>query len=514
MKTILLSILYCVFVAVNISAQTTAFTYQGSLRDGASPANGNYDFQFWLYDAVTGGTILGSGIGKPNVAVVNGIFSVTLDFGSQFSGADRFLEIRVRQAGQPTYTFLAPRQPVNSAPYSVTSLNANPLPGSSNYIQNTTGTPQVANFNLTGSGLMSGSLGLGTLSPQTKLEVFTPTSNYGFSHTDGTTRMSTFVGPGSFGTAGGWLGTVSNHPMFFFSNNVGPQMTLATNGSVGIGTTTPGPKLEVQNGAGNAIFGSSSAANGVGVYGSSFSGTGVVGETSSGLAGLFNGPMTTTGNVGIGLNGGIAPDRLTIRTATSNYGLVHTDGTVSVGSFVGGSTGGGWYGTKSNHSLSFFTNNNPASMTIGTDGVVSVFFMAPGGGSPLCRNGFAIAFCSSSLRYKTNIAQFSEGMSFVNKLRPISFDWKKDGEKDIGFGAEDIEKIDSRFVTYNYEGQVEGVKYDRLSVAFVNALKEQQEQIETLQKTNVQQQQQIEKQQAFIESLEKRLEQLEKKDRP
>ncbi len=51
----------------------------------------------------------------------------------------------------------------------------------------------------------------------------------------------------------------------------------------------------------------------------------------------------------------------------------------------------------------------------------------------------------------------------------ISFDWKDGGMKDVGFGAEDIAKIDSLLVNYNDKGQVEGVKYDRISVAFVNA---------------------------------------------
>ncbi|MGE3467887.1 MAG: hypothetical protein AB7J13_13265, partial [Pyrinomonadaceae bacterium] len=60
-------------------------------------------------------------------------------------------------------------------------------------------------------------------------------------------------------------------------------------------------------------------------------------------------------------------------------------------------------------------------------------------------------------------------MSFINKLRPISFDWNDRGMKDVEFGAEDIAEIDDRFVTYNDKGEVEGVKYDRLSVAFVNA---------------------------------------------
>lgn len=407
-------------------SQTTVFTFQGSLKDAGVQANGNYDFQFALFDAVSGGTQLGFTLAMPSVAVTNGVYSVRLDFGSQFPGANRYLEIRVRQTGQPGFTFLTPRQPVDSAPYSVRSLNAGTADNANNasqlgglapsqFLQNTTGTPQSFNFNITGSGLMSGSLGLGTLSPQTKLEVFTPTSNYGFSHTDGTSRLSTFVGPGSFGTAGGWLGTVSNHPLFFFTNNTSPRLTIGTDGNVGVGTATPQSKFEVQ-------------------------------------------------------------------TATTSYGLTHTDGTVTVGSFVGGGTGGGYFGTKSNHSFSLFANNNPASLTVNTDGTVSIIFMASGGGAALCRNGFAISFCSSSLRYKTNIGQYSEGMSFINKLHPISFDWKKNGEKDIGFGAEDIEKVDPRFVTYNYEGQVEGVKYDRLSVAFVNAFKEQQTQIETQQK--------------------------------
>ena len=89
----------------------------------------------------------------------------------------------------------------------------------------------------------------------------------------------------------------------------------------------------------------------------------------------------------------------------------------------------------------------------------------------------------------------------VNRLRPITFDWKAGGTKDVGFGAEDIAAIDPRFVTYNPAGEVEGVKYDRLSVAFVNAFKEQQVQIKKQQAVIVLQQKQIDKQQAQIEAL-------------
>ncbi len=67
---------------------------------------------------------------------------------------------------------------------------------------------------------------------------------------------------------------------------------------------------------------------------------------------------------------------------------------------------------------------------------------------------------------------------------------------DLGLGAEDVEKIEPLLVTYNKDGQVEGVKYDRLGVVLLNAVKEQQTQIE-------QQQQQIKQQQVLINGLRK-----------
>ena len=53
---LLLSLL---FLTAAVNAQSTEFTYQGRLLSGTLPANGNYDFSFSLFDAVTGGTQLG-----------------------------------------------------------------------------------------------------------------------------------------------------------------------------------------------------------------------------------------------------------------------------------------------------------------------------------------------------------------------------------------------------------------------------------------------------------------------
>jgi len=57
-------------MSVATSAQTTAFNYQGSLRDGAHLANGNYDFEFALFDSLAAGTQPGSTLTRSTVAVV------------------------------------------------------------------------------------------------------------------------------------------------------------------------------------------------------------------------------------------------------------------------------------------------------------------------------------------------------------------------------------------------------------------------------------------------------------
>ena len=91
---------------------------------------------------------------------------------------------------------------------------------------------------------------------------------------------------------------------------------------------------------------------------------------------------------------------------------------------------------------------------------------------------FQFTFCSSSLRYKTNIKPYGGGLSVVAKLQPITFNWKKGGTPDFGLGAEDVAKAEPLLVTHNEKGEIEGVKYDRVVVVLLNAVKEQQAQIE------------------------------------
>ena len=106
-------------------AQTTQFIYQGKLADSGSPASGQYDFQFKLFDTATVGTGVQQGgpVTVSNVTVTAGILTVQLDFGAGVfpAAGNRFLEIAVKQTSGSSFTTLSPRQPVTANPYAIRS---------------------------------------------------------------------------------------------------------------------------------------------------------------------------------------------------------------------------------------------------------------------------------------------------------------------------------------------------------------------------------------------------------
>jgi hypothetical protein len=239
----------------------------------------------------------------------------------------------------------------------------------------------------------------------------------------------------------------------------------------------------------NTLFGSYNTALGAGIeFSENLENATAIGararvdKSNSLVLGGISGINDALGDTNVGIGTTTPNFRLTIKTPTSNYGWVHTDGTITVGSYVGGAGNGGYIGTRSNHSLHFFANDGPASLTIETSGIVRINTLGTAGSTSVCRNASnQISTCSSSLRYKTNIQPFIGGLSVLNRLRPITFDWKQGGMHDLGFGAEDIAAVEPLLVTRDDKGVVEGVKYDRITAVLVNAIKEQQEQIKRQQ---------------------------------
>jgi hypothetical protein len=105
--------------------QGTAFTYQGRLDYGGVPASGIYDLRFAVNDSLNGGNVRGL-LTNSAVAVSNGLFTTTLDFGlGVFNGGPRWLELAVRSNGSAAaFTPLNPRQAITATPYAIQAANA------------------------------------------------------------------------------------------------------------------------------------------------------------------------------------------------------------------------------------------------------------------------------------------------------------------------------------------------------------------------------------------------------
>jgi hypothetical protein len=287
-----------------VAAQPTplddTFTFQGVLREGGVPAEGGYDFECLLFDRAVGGNQVGLLLVAPNVDVVNGVFTIDLDFGiGAFNGSNRFLELRVRPTGAGVYTPLLPRQPIFAAPYSLFAKTASisgtygnqvSFTNASNaFTGNGSGLTQlnagnVATGNLSALRMPTGGtwspssllnvdsgtlaldptlnrVGIGTTTPQSLLEVASTSTFATIIGADtGTGSAGRFVGPDNNGSTSAFRVESGSQILLmdgneidsldegglFLNFNVDSDVLLASGGGhVGIGNTTPVASLTV-----------------------------------------------------------------------------------------------------------------------------------------------------------------------------------------------------------------------------------------------------------------------------
>lgn len=447
----LLSLL--LFGASATFAQGTSFTYQGRLTDGGMPANGSYDLQFTLWDAPIGGTQQPQPspvtVTRSGVAVNGGIFTVQLDFSvNAFPGADRFLEIGVRVAGSGNpFTVLAPRQQISSTPYAIRTLSA----GNADALSSAcSACVQDSQINSVSGSKVNGTIpvasvpgGSGNYIQNNSLPVF-QAANFsisGFGHVglglsvDALSSNSGAVNPG-LNLGGGGEGIVSkrtsggNQFGLDFYTNSASRMSITNSGNVGIGTSNP---------------------DGVQVNAS-------VSETARGV-----------NNVRLGINNGTPRAIFEAAGSATQWEIDNSNGTFRV------FTPGVPRLTMNTGVLNVGTNT--LAMDLVVWGGISVGSLAGPGSQQLCLNFTFLAPCSSSIRYKTNISTFGVGLNLVRRLRPVTFRWKENGQADLGLIAEEVNSIEPSLVTHNAKGQIEGVKYDKLTVVLINSIKEQQAQI-------------------------------------
>lgn len=125
MGLVLGALLFGLPLIVGAQGPDTTFTYQGRLLQSGQYLDGvTCDFRFGLYTAPSGGSPLGTTQIVSGVPVTNGYFTADLDFGDQFDGGERYLQVAVRCPPDASYTTLSGRVRLNASPYALYARNA------------------------------------------------------------------------------------------------------------------------------------------------------------------------------------------------------------------------------------------------------------------------------------------------------------------------------------------------------------------------------------------------------
>lgn len=406
-------------------SSTSAFTYQGRLNDTNGPVQGDVQLRYRLYDAQTGGTQIGPARVSTEAAV-DGIFSTLLDFGpTAFTGgATRWLELSVGG------TVLTPRQPVTGTPLAQEARHALAADSATNS-NNTRGIDVTADgrVGINGSAVAGALLNVtgglrSEVDQQQTTSVTTPFNvNIWQSFTAGVTGGFTGVAIRN-GVGQGWSATLSIYA------GTGTGGTLLASQPVVVPNGNFPPAITINNP-----------------------------------------PMLTAGQVyTFSFSNAVGANPIRCDAGTN----VYAGGVCSVSNIFDL-----WFQTYMSRPGSILYTGSNGRVGINTAAPTQALEVA----GNILANNVAVP---SSIRFKDRVYPLDDALANLLKLSGVRFDWKPEYAAqrgfthDLGFVAEDVEKVFPEVVMHDAAGNVTGMDYSRLTAVAVQAIKQQQAVIDSL----------------------------------
>jgi len=259
------------------------------------------------------------------------------------------------------------------------------------------------------------------------------------------------------------------------------RMTIREDGNVGIGTTGPSHKLQVDsNGSSNSVIRINANDN----RGASRYALDIVDNDTNSRGSVristTSGPsLTTTGNVGIGITGPNSntkldvAGRVLIKTSTGESDL-----------YLGNYSTANYVRFHTNNADTYFDMNCGNILWRQGSGTRFKHDMTAGS---FTSSGDIVAYGSpSDVRLKENIKPIESALDKVSKLQGVTFDWKESDsilniKEDIGFIAQDVQKVIPELVRENENGML-SMRHQGIAPILLEAIKELKAEIEELKK--------------------------------
>ncbi|MDX1535771.1 MAG: tail fiber domain-containing protein [Candidatus Spechtbacterales bacterium] len=177
--------------------------------------------------------------------------------------------------------------------------------------------------------------------------------------------------------------------------------------------------------------------------------------------------------------GGAWPLVINLNNNDASFGgNLSTVGTITMPAYTTFNPGGGGVnvGWENNYwRFRFGGNSTPAGIRIDHYDTPKIYLQRDGD-----VHGRAFYY-TSDIDLKEDLAPIDSALDKVLQLNGYSYKWRENGKADLGVIAQEVEKVFPELVTSPEEGGYKNVDYGHLVAPMIEAIKEQQEQIESLE---------------------------------